>query len=210
MQAIANFSQLKVLRITGLGLDFSSPVFSNIFSGCPSLSELHFSTLACDVQKLGRHLVSSLKMAKNLTILRVQQRQLSPWLDQLLVELVNCPQLQQLILVDPSEARLPGAMMPQKKLKEVVEVLSNLSFAHITSPLFTAATLKRTLSDMRRIKKIVRTHFVFSMHLPSKLHALNWDQVLLPENPLGSIENLLIAGCSHSWMLLGFPVKFRS
>ena len=149
-------------------------------------------------------------MAKNLTILRVQQRQLSPWLDQLLVELVNCPQLQQLILVDLSEARLPGAMMPQKKLKEVVEVLSNLSFVHITSPLFTAATLKRTLSDMRRIKKIVRTHFVFSMHLPSKLHALNWDQVLLPENPLGSIENLLIAGCSHSWMLLGLPVKFRS
>ena len=183
MQALANFSRLKVLRITGLALDFSSPVFSNIFSGCPSLSELHCNTLSCDVQKLGRHLVSTLKMAKNLTILRVQQRQLSPWLEQLLVELVNCPQLQQLILVDLSEARLPGAMMPQKKLKEVVEILSNLSFVHITSALFTAATLKKTLSDMRGIKKSVRKHLVFSMHLPSKLHPLNWDQVLLPENP---------------------------
>ena len=177
MQAIANFSQLTTLKITGLGLVFASSLFSGIFNGCPSLSELHCSNLFCDAQKLGRDLVSNLKLGQKLAILRIQQKQLSLWLEQLLVEVVSCQQLQQLVLIDPSKAKLTSTGMPQNKLREAVENLPHLAFVHISSPLFTTATLKKTLTDMRAIKKEKRKHLVFSFHLPSKLLPIKWEQV---------------------------------
>ena len=180
LQAIANFSQLTTLRISGLGLGFtSSSVFSCIFSGCSSLSELHCDSLFCDAQKLGRDLVSNLKLAKKLRILRIQQKQLSLWLEQLLVEVVSCQQMQQLVLIDPSKAKLASTGMPQMKLREAVENLPYLSFVHISSSLFTTASLKKTLTDMRSIKKERRKHLVFSFHLPSKLLPIKWEQVQL-------------------------------
>jgi len=177
LQAVANFSQLTTLKITGLGLVFSSSLFSVIFSGCPSLSELHCSNLFCDAQKLGRDLVSNLKLGKKLAILRIHQKQLSLWLEQLLVEVVSCQQLQQLVLIDPSKAKLTSSGMPQQKLKEAVETLPHLAFVHISSPLFTTATLKKTLTYMRAIKKERRKHLVFSFHLPSKLLPIKWEQI---------------------------------
>ena len=179
LQAIASFSQLTTLRINRLSLVFGSSLFSGIFNSCPSLSELQCSSLYCDAQKLGRDLVSNLKLAKNLTILRIQQKQLSLWLEQLLVEVISCQQMQQLVLIDPSKAKLASTGMPQKKLREAVENLPHLSFVHIGSPLFTTASLKKTLTDMRAIKKERRKHLVFSFHLPSKLLPIKWEQVHL-------------------------------
>ena len=177
LQAIASFSQLTTLRINRLSLVFGSSLFSGIFNSCPSLSELQCSSLYCDAQKLGRDLVSNLKLAKKLTILKIQQKQLSQWLEQLLVEVVNCNQLQQLVIIDPSMAKLASIGIPQKKLRESVENLSNLSFVHISSPLFTTATLKKTLTDMRALKKEMRKHLVFSFHLPSNVLPIKWEQV---------------------------------
>ena len=179
LQAIANFSQLTTLRINGLGLRFTSSLFSCIFSGCSSLSELHCNSLFCDAQKLGRDLVSNLKLAKNLAILRIQQKQLSLWLEQLLVEVSSCQQMQQLVLIDPSKAKLASTGMPQKKLREAAENLPHLSFVRIGSPLFTTASLKKTLTDMRSVKKERRKHLVFSFHLPSKQLPIKWEQVHL-------------------------------
>jgi len=158
LQAIASFSQLTTLRINGLGLGFTSSLFSCIFSGCSSLSELHCNSLFCDAQKLGRDLVSHLNLAKNLAILRIQQ-------------------MQQLVLIDPSKAKLASSGMPQKKLREAVENLPHLSFVHIGSPLFTTASLKKTLTDMRSIKKERRKQLVCSFHLPSKLLPIKWEQI---------------------------------
>ena len=115
------------------------------------------------------------------------------------MEVVSCQQLQQLVLIDPSKAKLASTGMPQKKLREAVENLCHLAFVHISSPLFTTASLKKTLTDMRGVKKERRKHLVFSFHLPSKLLPIKWEQVHLYSifiySAFGIVQIAHIPGC---------------
>merc|ERR1712059_190339 len=162
LEALPQFSNLRTLTIHNIQVVHFIPsqaLFPAIFRACSSLSELYISHLGNCCEKLVRDLALGLELAQSLTILRVQQTQLTQFSLGLLASLTKgCPLLDQLVLVDPSQSHT----LPQYPVNELLDMvrIKDLSLLCVSSSLLTVKKIEKLKAALKKHAKC-SPHFLF-------------------------------------------------